>query len=459
MADFDLAGMNLPFSLEAEQSVIGAVVMKGDEVLGDIVTTLHPEHFYADVNRGIYEILVTMFMASEKIDIVTAIEACQRHGVFKTAEEAKKYISDAISVLPSTSSAIKYAKMITEKYMLRCLIFASKEIAEAANNSSDSAEDIINFAEKKIYDIRSGSDNSSLTHIRGIVYDRVNALDELIKQSRANNGKPVMTGLETGFTHVDKQIYGLNKSDLIILAARPGMGKTSFAMNLAIGAAKKNQKAQVCVFSLEMSKEQIVSRVLSSEARISSEAMKTGKITNDQISQIMQASEFLQHLEIYIDDTPALNIMSMKSKLRRMKNLGLVIVDYLQLMSSSTNYNGNRVAEMSEITRNLKIMAKELNVPVIALSQLARGPEQRPDKRPLLSDLRDSGSIEQDADIVIFLYRNAYYDKTDPNQNVCECIIAKNRHGSTGMIPIGWEGEFTRFYNVDFKHADAPPAG
>ncbi len=457
MAEFDLSGINLPYSMEAEQSVLGAILLDG-EVIGDIVVTLHPEHFFVDVNKGIYEILTSMFLASEKIDIVTVIEACQRHGVFKTAEEAKKYLIALADGVPSVTNAIKYASLITEKYMLRQLIFASKEIIDQANNSSDSADTIVDFAEQKIYDIRQGSDNSSLTKIGQIIYGRVKDLDELVNRNRQNNGKPVMTGMETGFTYVDKKIYGLNKSDLIILAARPGMGKTSFAMNLAVGAAKKNPNKQICVFSLEMSKEQIVSRVLSSEARVSSDSMKTGNLSNEQMTSIMQAATVLQQMEIYIDDTPGLNVMSMKSKLRRMKNLGLVVVDYLQLMTAAGRYNGNRVAEMSEITRNLKILAKELNVPVIALSQLARGPEQRPDKRPLLSDLRDSGSIEQDADIVIFLYRNAYYDKSDPNTNVCECMISKNRHGETGTVMVGWEGEYTRFFNAEITKNPAPPS-
>lgn len=458
MAGIDYSGINLPFSLDAEQSVIGAVLANG-ELIGDLVLTLHPEHFYIDVNREIFEIFTSMFMAFEKIDIVTAVEACQRHGVFKTAEEAKKYLIDAVEAVPSITptAAAKYAGIITDKYMRRQLIFASKEIIDAANNSSESANNIVDFAEHKIYDVRSGSENSTLTPIRNIVFDRVKVIDKLIANSRNNNGKPVMTGLETGFTYLDKRIYGLNKSDLIVLAARPGMGKTSFAMSLAVGAAKRNPKSQICVFSLEMSKEQIVSRIISGEARISSDAMKTGRINTDEMNQIMSSCALLQQMEIYIDDTPGENVMSMKSKLRRMKNLGLVIVDYLQLMTSVGRYNGNRVAEISEITRNLKIMAKELNVPVIALSQLARGPEQRIDKRPMLSDLRDSGSIEQDADIVIFLYRNSYYDKTDPNDKVCECIISKNRHGDTGMIPIGWEGEYTRFYNVE-NSPSVPPA-
>ena len=262
-----------------------------------------------------------------------------------------------------------------------------------------------------------------------------------------------MTGISTGFTELDKRIFGLNKSDLIILAARPGMGKTSFAMNIATNVSKRFRDKQVCVFSLEMSKEQIVSRMMCSEALLPSDVMKTGRSTPEQLNNVMVAADVLQHLEIYIDDTPGCNVTNIKSKLRRMKNLGVVIIDYLQLMTSVNNFHGNRVAEISEITRNLKIMAKELNVPVIALSQLARGPEQRPDKRPLLSDLRDSGSIEQDADIVMFLYRNSYYDKTDPNQNICECIVAKNRHGETGPVYLGWQGEYTKFTNVEVKYS------
>ena len=450
MADYDLTGINLPFSPDAEQSVIGAVLLDGN-VLGDIITTLHPEHFYADVNRSVFEVLASMFMASEKIDILTVLDACVRHGVFENAAEARRYLGDAMNSVPSVSTAPKYADIVTEKYMLRSLIFASKEIIDAVNSGGETADNIVDFAEHKIYDIRSGVENTGLTSIRGIVYDRVKMLNDLVRDYNANGGKPVMSGLATGFTELDNRIYGLNRSDLIILAARPGMGKTSFAMNMAVNVSQKYRDKQICVFSLEMSKEQIVSRMLCSEARISSDVMRTGKISPEQINNFMRSAEFLQNLEIYVDDSPGCNIMNIKSKLRRMKNLGAVIIDYLQLMTSAGNYNGNRVAEISEITRNLKIMAKELNVPVIALSQLARGPEQRPDKRPLLSDLRDSGSIEQDADIVMFLYRNSYYDKTDPNQNVCECIVAKNRHGETGTTYLGWHGEYTRFTNIEYK--------
>ena len=450
MADYDLTGINLPANAEAEESVLGAVLIKG-ELLGEVIGILHPEHFFVDQNRDIYTVMMQLYMSSEKIDIVTVGNACVRQGIFDRADESKRRLMEIMNGVPSYSSIIKYANIVIDNYLLRSLIFASKEIIDAANNSADTAEAVVDFAEQKIFDIRAGTENNSLTHIAGVVYDRVRAFSDLVKSSRENGGQPAMTGLATGYTELDKRIFGLNKSDLIILAARPGMGKTSFAMNIAANVAKHFRDKQVCVFSLEMSKEQIVSRMMCSEACLPSDAMKTGRCAPEQLNNVMLAADVLQHLEIYIDDTPGCNVTNIKSKLRRMKNLGVVIIDYLQLMTSVNNFHGNRVAEISEITRNLKIMAKELNVPVIALSQLARGPEQRPDKRPLLSDLRDSGSIEQDADIVLFLYRNSYYDKTDPNQNICECLVAKNRHGETGTVYLGWQGEYTKFTNVEVK--------
>lgn len=450
MAEYDLSGINLPYSLDAEQSVLGAVLMDSN-ALNEVSDTLQPEHFHITLNRQIYEVLIQMGLSSSQIDVVTVLDACMRQGVFETAEQAKEYLTRLMTAVPSISSVGKYAKIVTEKYLLRSLIFAAKEIIDAANEGAEDAETLVDFAEQKIFDIRSGQDRSELTHISGIVFERVNELNQMAKAAAANNGNPVMTGLETMFKELDRRIFGLNKSDLIIIAARPGMGKTSFAMNIATNVAKKYRDKDVCVFNLEMSKEQIVSRMLSSESMLSSEALKTGRVPPNKWDDIMLSADILSQLPIYIDDTPGCNVVSMKSKLRRRKNLGTVIIDYLQLMTSVNNYHGNRVAEISEITRNLKVMAKELNVPIIALSQLARGPEQRPDKRPMLSDLRDSGSIEQDADIVMFLYRNAYYDKTDPNPNVAECIVAKNRHGETGTVYLGWNGEFTKFSSVEVR--------
>ena len=447
MAEYDLSGITIPYNLDAEQSVLGAVLMDGD-AMSELATTLQPDYFYVTLNRDVYGVMLNMFLAGDRIDVVTVLEAVMRQGIFETSEQAKEYLTRIMTAVPSIASISKYAAIVADKYMIRSLIFAAKEIIDTANEGAEDANTLIDYAEQKIFDIRSGAEVKGLTHISGIVLDRINALNELYKQSR--EGGPTMTGLSTLYRELDKRIYGLNRSDLIILAARPGMGKTSFAMNIATNVGKKYNDTAIAVFSLEMSKEQIVSRMISSEASLTSDSMKTGQIPEEKWRDIGRAAEVLSRLNIYIDDTPGITVAAIKSKLRRMKNLGLVVIDYLQLMSSTKNYNGNRVVEISDITRNLKIMAKELNVPVITLSQLARGPEQRPDKRPMLSDLRESGSIEQDADIVMFLYRNAYYDKTDPNVNSCECIVAKNRHGETGTVPLGWDGEFTRFTNAEF---------
>lgn len=454
MAEYDLSDVNLPFSLEAENSVLGAVLVDGSR-LGDVIAaSLHPEHFYVEKNKRLFEIMSSMYMSNTKVDIVTLTDAAVRHSVFETASEARTYLTGLMEAVPSVSMAVKYAQITTDRYLLRSLILASKEIIDTANNSAEPANNILDFAEQKIYDIGAGVENKALTPISSIIYDRVSALSALKTETEQNGGTPVLAGIPTGFIELDKRVHGLNKTELIILAARPGMGKTSFAMNIAVNAAQRMQGKQICVFSLEMAKTEIVTRMLCSEARVNSEVTQTGRIANEQFAMLMKAAEFLQNLDIYIDDTPGCSVMSIKSKLRRMNNLGLVIIDYLQLMNASGRYNGNRVLEISEITRNLKIMAKELNVPIIALSQLSRNSEQRPDKHPMLSDLRDSGSIEQDADMVMFLHNNSKYDKNDPNQNVCECIVAKNRRGETGRIYLGWQGECTRFYNIDYKVPD-----
>ncbi len=452
MAEYDISGINLPYNLDAEQSVLGAVLMDG-EIMADIATTLQPEHFHVQLHKDIYAVMLQMFLSGEKIDIVTALEKVMQQGIFETGEQAKEYLAKLTTAVPSITSVMKYANIVSEKYMVRSLIFAAKDIIDSANAGAEDANTLVDMAEQRIYEIRSGAEVKGLTHISGIVLDRINMLNEL-SRTASESGEPALTGLSTLYTALDKRIHGLNKSDLIILAARPGMGKTSFAMNIATNVGKKHQDKAIAVFSLEMSKEQIVGRMISSEASLSSDQMRTGAISNEKWRDVGRAADILSRLNIYIDDTAGVNVAGIKSKLRRIKNLGLVVIDYLQLMSSTKNYNGNRVVEISDITRNLKIMAKDLNVPVICLSQLARGPEQRPDKRPLLSDLRESGSIEQDADIVMFLYRNAYYDKTDPNVNACECIVAKNRHGETGTIALGWDGEFTRFTNAELARTE-----
>ena len=451
MAELDLAGLALPYNVEAEESVLGSLLIDG-ELIGEIIQLVHPEHFYADVNRGVYEAIFNLYTHSQTVDFVTLIDECKLQGVFPNDAAANSYLSRIMKNVPSPKSVSKYAAIVIEKYLLRTLILSCRDIIDTAANGSEHADRVIEYAEQKIFNIREGVENKTLVPIYSVLYDQLKVVCELATQYQQNGGKPIMTGLSSGFSEVDRMIFGLNRSDLIILAARPGMGKTSFALNMAVNVAKKYKDKSVCVFSLEMSKEQLVSRIMSGEARFSSEAMRTGKLPRGSwetdVARLIEVTQGLQSLNISIDDTPGTNVPAIKSKLRRVKDLGFVIIDYLQLMNSAANYNGNRVSEVSEITRSLKIMAKELNVPVMVLSQLARGPEKRDDKRPLMSDLRDSGSIEQDADIIMFLYRNSYYDKTDPNQNVCECIVAKNRHGETGTVQLGWFGEFTTFTEI-----------
>lgn len=451
MANFDLAGLALPYSMEAEESVLGSMIIDA-ELIGDIVQIVHPEHFYADANRGVFEAIFSLYSNNRTVDPVTLIDECMLQGVFKDNAAASSYLYRLMNGVPSPRSAPKYAAIVIEKYLLRTLILSCRDIIDAASSGSERAESVMDFAEQRIFEIREGTENRTLVPLSSLLYKQTEIVCELIQESLKNGGKPVMSGLLTGFSDVDRKIYGLNRSDLIILAARPGMGKTSFALNIAVNVAKKYSDKAVCVFSLEMSKEQLVGRIMSSEARVPSEVMHTGKLPREtaveDTQRLVKVTDGLRSLKIYIDDTPGTNVSAIKSKLRRIKDLGLVIIDYLQLMNSVGNYNGNRVSEVSEITRSLKIMAKELNVPIIVLSQLSRSSEKREDKRPLMSDLRDSGSIEQDADIVMFLHRNSYYDQTDPVKNICECIIAKNRHGETGTVELGWFGEFTTFAEV-----------
>ncbi len=446
MAALELTDSILPYSLDAEQAVLGSILV--DPTLVSLVTDkLEADCFHVPLHRELFGVIHKMFVSGDDINIVSIIEHSLRHSVFDTQDEARAYLLKLAESAISPSSIETYAEIISDKFLIRKLMTASKEIYDLSASGTEDTSHLLDFAEKTIFDIRSGKDVSGLKPIAPIVRDQLHLLAQLAE----NPDSPQFHGLSTSFPSLDKFIFGLNPSDLILIAARPGMGKTSFAMNVAVNVAKRYMDKKVCVFSLEMSCEQIVARMMSSEGKITSEQMRTGKIDRTQWKSLGAAVDILSQLEIYVDDTANISIGEMKAKLRRMKNLGVVVIDYLQLMSTNRR-DGNRVSEISEITRNLKIMAKELNVPVISLSQLSRGPEQRPDKRPMLSDLRDSGSIEQDADIVLFLYRNGYYDKEDENQNACECIVAKNRHGETGTAPLYWDGQFTRFTDTEYRY-------
>ena len=432
-----------PYSLEAEQSVIGAIMIDTD-ALSTAMNYLKPESFYIAMHRELYSIITHNFALGVKSDVITVLDEAVRSGVFENSAAGKEYLFSISNDVPSTKNIESYCKIVAEKYYLRALINASKEIMDMCARGEESAEIMLDFAEQKIFDIRQGRDSDGLRKIEDVV---VEAYDDISKKSGEDREKYL--GMGSGFSKLDGVITGLNKSDLLIVAARPAMGKTSFVLNIAANVCRHRNDKEVVIFSLEMSNEQLVTRMLSSESLVESEKLLKGTIHDDDWTKLADGAERLSRMQIYLDDTAGITVTQMKAKLRRMKHLGLVIIDYLQLMSSGRRID-NRVTEISEITRQLKLMAKELNVPVIVLSQLSRSVESRTDKRPVLSDLRESGSIEQDADIVMFLYRDHYYNKEKcPDPTLAECIVAKNRHGETGTVPLRWNGQFTLFLTDD----------
>ncbi len=433
----------LPYNLEAEQSLLGSILVDSkciDTVLQYISS---PECFYKEVHKKLFSIMTLMFAGYKPIDFVTVLEEACKEKVFETTEDAKMYLSQLVELVPAVVNVEAYAKIVREKHYLRMLVNISGEIIEEAKGGHADADLLLEMAERKIYEIRQGKQNNGLVKIDEVM---VEAFDTLQKLSGADKDK--YRGIPTGYSLLDKTLTGLNKSDLILIAARPAMGKTSFALNIAVNAAKRSGK-KVAMFSLEMSNEQLVNRILASESSVESTKMRTGELDEEEWKRICAASADISRLPIYVDDTSGLTVNEMKAKLRRLPDLGLVVIDYLQLMTSGRRSDGNRVQEVSEITRSLKIMAKELDVPVITLSQLSRGPEGRTDHRPMLADLRESGSIEQDADIVLALYRDAYYNKESEKVNVAECIVLKNRHGEVGTVEMGWDSRFTRFTNLE----------
>ena len=440
----DMIGRELPYSIEAEQTVLGALLLSPDQ-LPTAIAHLKPESFYRDQHREIYAIILRMFSNNEPSDIVTVVNEAVSAGVFETAAMARTYLKGIVENVPTVANFESYCKIVEDKYLLRALMNASQEIIEAAAEGGESAQNLLDLAEQKIYEIRQGREISGLTRLSEII---VTAYDKIQKLS--GEDKEQYQGLRSGYSLLDSYISGLNKSDMIVVAGRPGSGKTTFAVNIAANVAKRAGNAEIAIFSLEMSKEQLASRMLSAEALVPNTSLSSGMISTDDWVKLAEAADALSHMPIYIDDTAGITVPQIKAKLRRMKNLGLVVIDYLQLMESPSFHN-NRVNEVSEITRQIKLMAKELNVPIILLSQLNRSVESRQDHRPMPSDLRESGSIEQDADIILFIYREAMYDKQNPNQSAAECIVAKNRHGSTGTINLAYLGEYTLFRSVDAK--------
>ncbi|MGI6031212.1 MAG: replicative DNA helicase [Eubacteriales bacterium] len=425
----------MPYSSEAEMSVLGGVLID-EERMSEVVGLLREEDFYLAENRMVFAAMTELYNMGRHIDLVSLIETMKRQGNYEKAG-GREYIARLIDMVPTAANVESYCRVVQEKSGLRQLITAAGEIQRMCLEGGDEARAIMDVAEQKIAAALQGHTSQSMATIKEVILEAYDILHKL------SYDKEDVMGVPTGFRDLDSLIVGLNKSDLCLLAARPGMGKTSFALNIAQNVALRTGKS-VAIFSLEMSKEQLVNRMLSSEAMVDSYKLRTGELDDEDWTKLARAAGLLSTANIYLDDTSGINALEMKAKCRRIKDLGMVVIDYLQLMQGS-RHTDNRVAEVSEISRSLKIMAKELNVPVICLSQLSRGPESRTDKRPMLSDLRESGSIEQDADIVIFLYREDYYDKETEKRNVAECIVSKNRHGSTNKVELQWLGQYTRF--------------
>ncbi len=439
----ELLSRQMPQSTEAEQAVIGSMLID-PECVPTVIEQLRPEDFYIEENRRIFETIYSMFNNAMRIDAVTVLDQLKSAGFYDEAG-GRAYLMQLMELTPTSAGVKEYASIVRDKSMLRAIAIAGAEIERLALSEEGSASEIAELAEQKIYNVRQGREIKGLSHIKSVIMDLYDQLDE---RSRSDSD---ISGISTGFKDLDYALTGLNKSDLILVAARPGMGKTAFALNIALNAAKSCKK-DVVVFQLEMSKDQLASRFLASEALIESQKLKTGNLGEDDWIKIARATNALAKTKIYVDDNPAITVAEIKAKCRRLGDeLGLIVIDYLQLMQSGKR-NDNRTQEVAEISRGLKIMAKELNVPVVCLSQLSRAAEQRADKKPMLSDLRESGAIEQDADIVMFIYRDDYYNDESEHKNVAEIIIAKNRHGATGSVYLQWIGQYTTFSSQDRIH-------
>ena len=442
----ELSELQLPHSVMAEQAVLGSMLID-ERCVPSVIERLAPEDFYMRANRELYQVLYTMFSRFDTIDPVTVVDRMKQAGLYDE-NATVPYLRQLMEITPTSANVMEYAAIIRDKSLLRGLAKAAGEITSMVQEGLGEASAILEAAEQKVYAIRRGKSAQELTPVSQLIKPFLDRLNDLA------SGKMDMVGQPSGFSAVDQKIHGLNKSDLILLAARPGVGKSSFAMNMALNVAKQSGRT-VAVFSLEMSKEQLLERLLASEGLVELSRLKTGRLSASDWGKITQAARTLRQTDIRIDDNPMLTAADMNAKCRRLENLGLVVVDYLQLMSSSggKSYAGeNRQQAVSDISRMLKIMAKELDVPVICLSQLSRANEKREDKRPMLSDLRDSGAIEQDADIVMFLYREDYYKEDAENRNVAECIVAKNRHGETGKVPLRWAPEYVTFSTLEMRY-------
>ena len=443
----ELLSRQVPQSLEAEQAVLGSVLIDS-RCLADIIELVKPEDFYLQQNREIFEAIYSMFNFSQTIDPVTVLDKMREIGVYH--DNSRDYIMQLMEITPTAANVVRYANIVRDKSMLRSLGQAATDIGEMVNEGVGTPAEMLESAEKKIYALRKGERGDSLERI-GTVLHKV--FDRLLELSESDSAIP---GLSTGMQDLDRKINGLNKSDLLLVAARPAIGKSAFALNIGVNVAKKYKKT-VAIFNLEMSREQLAMRLLANESFVELQKLVTGKLDEEEWEKISMAASLLSDSDIRIDDNPSVTVADISAKCRRLDNLGLVIIDYLQLMQGSgygKSSGDNRVTVVGEISRSLKIMAKELNVPVICLSQLSRAVESRNDKRPILSDLRESGAIEQDADSVMFLYRDEYYHENSEEKGIAECIVAKNRHGETGTVKLQWIGQYQAFTDREWKHAE-----
>lgn len=441
MAIDELLSRQTPYSMEAEQSVLGSMLID-PRCIPAVMEMLRQEDFYSESHQRLYEAIQRMFLEGRSVDPVTVLDELKGMGLRE--QFPREFLLQLVEMTPHAANVEDYAKIVRSKSMLRELQQVGAEIVELTRAEEDDADTVADLAEQKVYAVRQGREIQGLTPLNSAIQEVYANLDELA----SSGGK--LPGLPTGFSMLDQYIGGLNKSDLILLGARPGMGKTAIALNMAMSAARKSGKT-VVIFQLEMSSAQLATRLLSSEGMIDSKKLRMGNLSDDDWQRMAEATQSLGGMKVLIDENSGITVPEMQAKCRRVNDLGLIVIDYLQLMHAPRRTD-NRVQEVAEISRSLKIMAKELNVPVLCCCQLSRGPEGRQDKRPMLSDLRESGSIEQDADIVLFIYRDDYYNTDGDNHNAAELIVAKNRHGETGKIDLQWMGQYTAFLPLDTRH-------
>ncbi|MCQ2408692.1 MAG: replicative DNA helicase [Oscillospiraceae bacterium] len=450
--DDGLSAQSLPHSDEAEQAILGAVLID-PEMISVALDIIRPEYFHLEQHKELFRVMVSLFSdgsGNRELDPVVVVHEAVRLGVFENENEGRNYVRDLMESVPSAENIVSYCNIVAERYCARSLATVAQELLRDIAAGTQSAQTLLDSAEQRIYDIRQGRDVRGLIPIQDVVVSTFKHLEDISGPDRER-----FLGAKTGYPELDSVTGGMTNSDLVILAARPGMGKTSFALNLATNIARHSGRT-VAIYSLEMSMEQLASRMISTEALVDSHKLRTGHLSHEDWSRIAQSSDVLGGMNIMLSEATGITVPQMKAQLRRVKNIGMVVIDYLQLMDAPLK-SDNRVLVISDITRNLKLMAKELNVPVLLLSQLNRGVESRTDKRPMMSDLRESGSIEQDADIIMFLYNDYYYNREkSQTPNITECIVAKNRHGETGTIKLIWDAQYTRFSSPENR--EAPPA-